>query len=791
MNDLKLEVGLKINDQQIDQSIKNIQDKLKTLQKVTTQDLSPQAQQQQQGQSRILQDMQKRYLDDLTNRYGQIQKTMEGIDKLYQNSLQSEKARIAAQEKLLELKKQEKSLAESIKTAGGTPPNQPPPAGGQSGQSPQNQPNQLMETFKSLLKSVSVAAIVNGALNITQNIIRAEGRALQAQGTSIGIAAQPFAQGMQGRGYESAFFAQERAEAMQGAYRQTESQRVMDRVQALNPFSGRNFMGMAGGAYAGANIGAGIGAGFGMGFGAIPGAVIGGVVGGAAGLVGASSTNERNRLALFDSENYEKMLTSEGMQDFKAREQAIIASDPFKSMGLRFAQSNQGSYLQTQRSLGLSDSGLLGSEDRPSGFLGQNMAFGGQDPRFGQQTIMRNVQALISSGAQTGDIKGGGLAGLAAAGQQYGISNSSQVLGKISGAGMQQQGTTDDAFYRLMTEAVKSGVNASEMPQELNRFVSVAADLASKGGGFSGSAAELFSAGIGDLSAQGIDAAKGFAEDFMSRSKAGGGIEGQIGYSFLMGDKAKGILGEEAFGAMSKNSKALNALNQLSLQDLERDPALKSSFAKLLNVDEEKLVQLIEEKDVSKQTISESAEEAQKMLGAQVAGRKDIDTALGETSDYARSIVELGATRGAGFLGLTAQQRRAKSLGLARTTVGDDRTAGDFDPQSMLETQRGGAFEAMESQKAVGDQAGISNLTKSREGLSGASNYLELIENSAKKFSENSAIYNEALEMFITATKEGGDALKEYRKELDKIVKVLQDSSPVAPPNPVGAQVGN
>src|SRR5690606_24337271 len=148
---------------------------------------------------------------------------------------------------------------------------------------------------------------------------RAEGRGVIQAGQAAQGAARPMYESTQGRGYEQFFFAEERAEAARGAMEQSGRQRVQDRLQALNPFGGgANFVGMMGGAAVGAKLGAITGAGFGMGFGAVPGAAIGGMLGGAAGLLAGSATNERNRLSLFDSDNYDKLITAEGMKDFEA-----------------------------------------------------------------------------------------------------------------------------------------------------------------------------------------------------------------------------------------------------------------------------------------------------------------------------------------------------------------------------------------------------------------------------------------------------------------------------------------
>src|SRR5690606_5410102 len=71
------------------------------------------------------------------------------------------------------------------------------------------------------------------------------------------------------------------------------------------------------------------------------------------------------------------------------------------------------------------------------------------------------------------------------------LGNAQQVMGQLSGTGMESS-KTDQSVIKLMSEAVKLGVNTSTMPQEMQRMVGVTAQLASAGGGFSESAASTF-----------------------------------------------------------------------------------------------------------------------------------------------------------------------------------------------------------------------------------------------------------------------------------------------------------
>jgi hypothetical protein len=692
---------------------------------------------------------------------------MKGIDSLYENSLKSDKARIAAQEKLLDLKRKEKEIAESLNRMGvsTTPSAQTPSI--QKPEQPQDE-SRFQGLLKNFLTATTAAAIINGALNISRNMVRAEGRESRNEAIGIQSAFRPVAEAMQGRGYETAFFGEERARALQMAEKQMGRESILGRLQALNPFgSAAQFGGMAAGAGIGAKVGAGVGAGFGFGFGAIPGAVIGGLVGGVGGLLAGSATDERNRLALFDPTGYEKLMTAEGMKNFEQLEAAERAKDPRKVIAAEFMARRGRDLLQAQRAMGAGTQ----FQDLQSSLM-SNMTFGGG--AYSLDQILANQSAMMQAGASSADLRGN-LAGFASAAQQFGVSSAASVMGRISAAG-NQQGTTDDAFARIMTIAVKNGVDLSKMPQELNRFVSLASELATQGGGFSQKAAEVFAAGMTEFSAVSMQGAKSFTEQFQGRAGTAGGLEGQIGYGFLLGEEAEGILGAESYQKMKENN-LTSVLNTMTAEELEKNPTLLKGYAKQLGTTPEKLKELVSKKDLSKNVRTARQKEALSKLGEAIKGKSAEEIkAFYDTEEgamlYSEAFTESRRAMGESFR--PDAMGRSAITGLSRLMVGDQTiTSEDVEKlRKDMSGPRGGQLEAIERSRAMGDQMQVENLSK----------FVDQMGKTAESFDKNSAAFEAAFGVFIRSAKEGGDAMSKYK---DEILKAIQELQRQLPQNPV------
>lgn len=757
-NNLKLEVGLKFNDSEAEQGFRNIQQKLKSLSSMTGSDLSPAAQQQQQGQNRIMQDMQKRYVEDLNKQYQQIQNTMGQIDKLYSNQMMQEKSRVAMQEKLLQLKQQEKQITETMARAGVTPAGQQPPPPPQTPSSEAaDAPNQLKSLIKGFLTAGAASAIIRGALNISQNIIQAEGRELRTEGSAINAASSSVRDAYSGRGFESVMFGQERLRALEMADTQRSRQSNQDMANIFGRVATGALMGGVAGGMKGSVAG-------------LPGMIAGGALG-ALGGFGMAMTDDRSMAKVFDNERYEKMLTAEGMQNFQAYEAAERAKNPFKTLAADFTKQRGRELMNLQRSTGLTDQTMFP-------MLEENMGFGGGN--YSLEEILKNQSGMAQAGASSEDLRGN-LSGMAASAQQYGITNAASVMGRISGAG-NQQGSTDDAFARLLTVAVKNGVDLSTMPQELNRFANIAVDIATKGGGFSQEAAERFAAGITDMSATSMQGARTFADQFQGNAGMAGGLEGQIGMGFLLGSGARDIIGDEASGRM-KSGRLTSVINTLTVDELEKNPVLSKGYAAQLGIDEQQLIDLVAKKDLAKNTRTTRQQEALSRLGGGIGDLQGDDLQAYLEGDegsqlFTEAFTSLRLARGESFR--ADATGRATVTGLARMAAGG-RTIGEQDIQQMMGqigTPKEGVLEDVQRSRAVGDQMQLGNLQ----------DFFGEIGKSASSFKENSAKYEAALQVFIESAKEGGEAMSQFKNEMKSALEMIKSAVPQDPSMPTRVQ---
>jgi len=403
----------------------------------------------------------------------------------------------------------------------------------------------------------------------------------------------------------------------------------------------------------------------------------------------------------------------------------------------------------------------------------ENMNFGGG--KYGLEDILRNQSAMAQAGATSEDLRGD-LSGRAAAAQQYGIQGAAGILGKISGAGAQDV-STDDAFSRLLTVAVKNGVDLSTMPQELNRFATIATELATQGGGFSQRSAEVFAAGITDMGATSMQGAKGFAEDFRQRAGAAGGLEGQIGYGFLLGSQTSDLIGEEAAGKL-KEGRLASVINTLTAEELQKNPVLSKGYAAQLGIEEDALVELVAQKDLAKGTRTERQQESLAALGEGIGdltgeGLQEYLESDEGSQKFTEAFTSMRLARGAGFK--ADATGRATITGLARLARGGQQiTEEDIESvQAEVEAPRAGALEEVQRSRATGDVMQMQNLQ----------NYIGEIERNAAGFSEGSARYNEALQVFINASKEGGEAMSQFKEEMKSALEAIRGAAPQDPSN--------
>ena len=618
--------------------------------------------------------------------------------------------------------------------------------------------------FSQMIRGAGIAAIVKGALNASlmgmEDIITRDRKISVNQAASMNMASREMREQFEGRGSRGMFYAPERARAMRGAAGEQSSMGVLDMLR------------VAGGTAGGALIGGGIGAVGGFGFGAIPGAIGGGI----AGFSGTMATSEKLRARVFDQEKYRSMMTKEGMEKYEANLAAEKAKNPRRQMAQEYFEQNRENIGNLQRQLGLSrDSQLFGRPGTQDiGLLREQMSAGGEfgGVNFGQQTIEQQVQGLAAGGAQTGAMRD--LSGKSAAyGRQFNLGNAAQVMGGISGAGG-TSAQTEAAYKKLLTEAVRLGVDTSTMPKEMERMTQITASLVTGGGVQAFGMQDVFGAGLAGLDMKSMQSAAGAAETFRATAKEAGGWEGQMGMGFLQSGSANKLLGGKSLSA-----KDMNYINQLSYTEM--DEAGFQSLGTYLGISSGDAKELLRQKDVYKQSRTGSEESAYRNLGeylkeqGQMSGEELKDAlSSGKGAELFRAAESERSARGEGFMGKDVATRRAEILSQAKMTAGAENfetPEGELSPEEKIARQmqrkEGRAAFVEEGAIATGDMARIDALNEQIDGL----------KNAARNHTKYAEEYNHQFEALVNATKKGANAMDAVAAQLTSLEEKMNDEA--------------
>lgn len=742
-------------------------------------------------------------------------------EKQKQINLLKEEINLKAQ-KVMDIEVTRQNIDKNLKEIQGGGPSAA--GGGGIPAAPNNQ--KAMQMFKDLLKGIGVASVINGALNFTQHRLERDRRVLADQGQTASMASRELREQIRGEGTRGLFFASERQKAMQMAAQEQKGMGALDYAKIAG--------GVATGAAAGSFI-PGLGTGIGALVGGI--GAFGGMMGGSSRLYNrmfdqdaykqmltkeGMEKYETNRKML-ELQNPMKSIAFDAMQrnagTFSNIERAVgltgreligtekqgptmsrsmeqLLSTPMKQDRMAWRRSGRGAawtkvgegYEPTGTAPlegGIQGQDMMGGimpEDfdftkagrgaaGQRGLLERNMNPYGTQFGFSQADVEGSMQALIGAGATSEgarDLSGMGLQMQ----RNLRLGNAQQVMGQLGAAGV-QTGETEQSVIKLMSEAVKLGVDTSKMPQEMQRMTAITAELATRGGGFDESAAGVFGAGLTSFTKMGMEGAKGAYEEMLGRAKTAGGYEGQMGMGFLMGEGATEAFGKQAAGKLKGDSKLMNTLNQMSASDLEKDPALAKGLADQMEITPEELIEGMRKKDEFKQTRTGSQMTATKQLGEKIKGMKPEDVAKfieGEGAGlYAKVVQEDIAAYGTAESGKGREERRAAITGRAKRMVGDigGGTEGiESDLQRKLGSDEGLTdVEKIKSAQATGDLVKIQAINKNLDELSAA----------ASKHTVAAEMYNEQFTKFVKYAKESGDALAQMSGQIEQVVDMLAE----------------
>ena len=318
---------------------------------------------------------------------------------------------------------------------------------------------------------------------------------------------------------------------------------------------------------AGVGMGAGAAVGaLGFGAGAAPGALIGGALGlgkGALDIMGDERKLSRLMSPFSDTANkrYQSILAEEMIKNYTTSYEGQKQQNPFKTAATGEYEQNWQRNLQSQRSMGLGNQGFYG----PGGFMSSNIG-AGFTPEMGLQ--------------MSGDILGAGgstrMARESAFGNQMSrgldMTNSGQILGTLSG-GIGGSESTKQATVKILAEGMKLGLDDSKFAEENRKFAQMTAEIVARSGAKTEGDFERVTGGfgrfVGENTTLGLGAAKTAYEQYQQISQTTTGPRGVM--------RAAGFMGDRDLNKLSTMTK--QALMQVPEGDLNEENPLVQAAA--------------------------------------------------------------------------------------------------------------------------------------------------------------------------------------------------------------------
>lgn len=817
MSNKEIKIRWISDDSAIDQSVQRLQQKLKQMNQSSAQiqniqetggTLSKRAEYAQkafqkssvdilQRESRELEQKQRKESLGLLEKQRELRKIeiAEGAitkEKQRQMDLLKEEINLRSQ-KIMDLEATKQKIDQQIKSTTGGDGGATGGAGGGAGQAASG-------GFMSFLRKLGGAALLSGGLNAAAAIggdINTRRAALtRAEGGAAFGASRDMREVYGGRGSDRFFFANERAQAANIIRDEYEDKRKLSVLGAGGRAVGGGVVGGVTGAGIGSAIGGTIGGIGALGIGAMTGGIglatggamiaggakLGGWLGAGAGalLGGSMAMGREGRTAIFDPERFNKEQLAQAMKDREGLEMALMMKDPRKMLGREQFNKNVDRYSAFQRQIGLGDEEAFGERGFVQTQMNQGKEFGGT--LFQEADVMAAYQGLRGSSGLTQSRE---LTGRAAALQrQFGIENAPEQLGRMMGQSGMGVGETEDAFKKIMAEAVSMGVDATKMSAEMQNFTTIASELATQGGGYSKLVAQQLAGAGGDFSAARLGAARSEFAEFEQRAGAGAGLEGQLGWGFLMGDKGEKAFGKDLMGKIRQNPEMMNVLNQMSASQLEKSGQLQG-FAEMLAGEgateedikgiSDRLLSGTREKDISKQSRTQRGEDLLRKYkeGVERAGGEKAFMATREGRAISSQLfLERGASYGSDFIQQGMQRTMAEfSMGSGITSKAG---AGDLSKiEEAMRASTGRAAEEEKGSRAVGEMLRINEMAKLSEDFIKA----------AKKNNEGAEIVGAQFDKLAkTIEKKNGDleaVLTTLEKQMESLTDKMAESGMV------------
>lgn len=348
-------------------------------------------------------------------------------------------------------------------------------------------------------------ALATGAA-VAQQVNRAPGDIMMAQGSAMSTYGRPAANVITGNAFEDVYFAQEAAKASDMSQRER---------QFRERASGIGLIGRIGAA----GFGAAAGGGF---FGGLPGAIGAGIIGaGAAALSGEDSIQNRltgtynSALDKRQAERYASLLESQ--KEMNPVQRAVIG---------RY-QQELAPNLSIQRATGMSDSRLL-----------EELTAGNEEGFTNQITRESMAQILSSGGSTRSAISNAGLSNRLA--RNFDLTNAASNIGALSSLTSTPE-AGENSMIRILSLAVTKGLDDAEFVEEQRKFVDIATSVVQRSGALDGNQTAVaggFASFVAGNQGYQVTAAKTAYE--LSNQLAGqsGGVTGAIKAASFNSDPA-------------------------------------------------------------------------------------------------------------------------------------------------------------------------------------------------------------------------------------------------------------
>jgi hypothetical protein len=486
--------------------------------------------QRQDTQNRriLQQDLQRqdKLVADLLDKEKKINREIEQQKNNKEALIKLEKERASIQTELVASVKKEQILREEIGSIDKRNVRQALPFSSThiGGNTPQSQGVSGLQMVKGIAGIIGLAGTaLNYAGQLNKNVMTQEERQAGARSTIAGAVGEYTKLQQQGRGYEMDFYAEERAKAAEAATRRMRAEKTYDETTLL----GRVGMGIG--------VGAAAGAGWGLLGGplapvsATAGAIGGGIIGGL-GAFGTAMQDDRKRSMLFDENAYKQFIGAEGAKAYIASQENYKAQNFNKVAAQEYFENNKENIVRMQRALGLSDYDLMS---------GQTSLYGrGAKAGFNQQVIDSAALNILQSGGTT---KAGIEGSVYAAQMERGLdlTNAPSLIGRISGRTGMGAAESKDEVLRLYSEAVRIGLDASEV----RTLLETSTQMAMRSGVSSDEIQQVLQSGLAVQSQRGIEASQSAYERIKNKTGQIGGVRGQLAMAEFGSEEMTKLLG--------------------------------------------------------------------------------------------------------------------------------------------------------------------------------------------------------------------------------------------------------